>query len=163
MILTNLEANTAYSIIVSGKDFMGNEASSDVLYFATATDTRPPQIYDLEVTSEIIGAGAEATAQLVVSYNTDELSTSQIEYGEGSGTSYPQKTQEDSNLSTHHIVIVSGLTPSKVYHLRSISKDSEGNAGYSVDKVLVTSSATENAFDLAIDNLTSIFSFIGRL
>ena len=161
MILINLEPNTMYSVVVRGRDFMGNEASSGVLSFKTATDTRPPQIFDLEVTSEILGSGQEATAQLVVSYKTDEPSTAQIEYGEGTGATYNQKSQEDNNMSENHIVIISGLTPSKVYHLRAVSKDVEENEGYSIDKVIVTNATTENALDLAIKNLTSIFSFLG--
>ena len=141
---------------------MGNEASSGVLSFTTAVDTRPPKVYDLEVTSEIVGSGDTATAQLVVSYKTDEPTTSQVEYGEGTSQNYGQKSQEDTILSNNHIVIISGLTPSKVYHLRAISKDKESNIGYSIDKVVVTSASSENAFDLAINNLISIFSFLGK-
>jgi hypothetical protein len=162
MILLNLESNTQYSIIISGRDFMGNEANSGVMLFTTASDTRPPQIFDLEVSPEIIGNGQEATAQLVVSFKTDEPATSQVEFGEGTGTTYTQKSQEDNVLSENHIVILSGLTPSKVYHLRALSKDAGGNIGTSIDKVVVTNNASENALDLAIKNLTSIFSFLGR-
>ncbi|MDX9739326.1 MAG: fibronectin type III domain-containing protein [Candidatus Dojkabacteria bacterium] len=162
MVLLNLLPNTPYSIIVSGRDFMGNEANSGIKTFVTSADTRAPQIYDLEVSSEIMGAGQEATAQLIVSYKTDELATSQVEFGEGTGTMYTQKSQEDTILSENHVVILSGLTPSKVYHLRALSKDDNSNVGYSVDKVVVTSAATENALDLAIKNLSSIFSFFGR-
>ena len=161
MVLLNLEANTTYSIIISGRDFMGNEATSNTISFTTATDTRPPQIFDLDVTSEIIGSGQEATAQLVVSYKTDEPATSQIEYAEGTGTTYSQKSQEDTSLSQNHIIIISGLTPSKVYHLRAISKDIEKNEGYSIDKVVVTSASSADAFNLAVQNLISIFSFLG--
>jgi N-acetylneuraminic acid mutarotase len=162
MVLLNLNPNEQYSIIVRGQDFMGNEAISEVNVFNTAADTRPPKVFDLEVNPEIIGVGDEATAQLVVSFKTDELGTSQVEYGEGTGTSYSQKTQEDKSLANNHIVIVSGLTPGKVYHLRALSLDEEGNVGNSIDKVVVTPAGTENALDLAISNLTSIFSFLGR-
>jgi hypothetical protein len=162
MVILNLEANTSYSVIVGGRDFMGNEASSGVIPFTTASDTRPPQIFDLEVSSEIIGSGQEATAQLVVSYKTDEPATSQVEYAEGTGTTYSQKSQEDTALSQNHIVIISGLTPSKVYHIRAMSRDAENNVGYSIDKVVVTNPSTEDAFNLAINNLISIFSFLGR-
>jgi hypothetical protein len=159
MVILRLEPNTTYSIEISGRDFMGNEANSGVLTYTTAADLRPPQVYDLEVSTEIQGTGAEATAQLVVSYKTDEPATSQVEFGEGTGTVYSQKSQEDSNLTLNHIVILSGLTPSKVYHLRAISKDLNKNIGVSIDKVVVTNNATENALDLAINNLVSIFSF----
>lgn len=162
MVLFNLLPNTTYTIIISGRDFMGNEANSGVKTFVTSADTRAPQIYDLEVSSEIMGVGQEATAQLIVSYKTDELATSQVEFGEGTGTIYTQKSQEDTILSENHVVILSGLTPSKVYHLRALSKDENNNVGYSVDKVVVTNAATENALDLAIKSLASIFSFLGR-
>ena len=161
-VLLNLFPNTQYAILISGRDFMGNEASSGVINFTTAVDTRPPQIHDLEVSSEIIGSGDEATAQLVVSYKTDEPATAQIEYGEGTGSNYSQKSQEDTIYSNNHIVIISGLTPSKVYHLRAISKDEEANIGLSIDKVVVTKNSSDNAFDLAISNLVSIFSFLGK-
>lgn len=141
---------------------MGNEAISEVNIFNTAADTRAPKVFDLEVNPEIIGVGDESTVQLVVSFKTDELGTSQVEYGEGTGTNYSQKTQEDKSLANNHIVIVSGLTPGKVYHLRALSTDEEGNVGNSIDKVVVTPAGAENALDLAISNLISIFSFLGR-
>lgn len=160
MVLLDLYANTSYVIIIRGRDFKGNEATTGVIPFTTASDTRPPSVYDLQISSEIIGSGQEATAQLVVTYKTDEPATSQVEFGEGTGTNYSQKTQEDKSLAQNHLVIISGLTPSKVYHLRAISYDEQGNEGVSIDKVIVSSSSTENALDLVIKNLTSIFAFL---
>ena len=162
MILLKLEPNAQYNILVRGKDFMGNEANAGSRIFKTASDTRPPQLYDLEVSTEIIGSGEQATAQFIVSYKTDEMSTSQVEYGEGTGTMYTQKTQEDTTKSLNHLVIISGLTPGKVYHLRALSKDDAGNLGYSIDKVVVAPVAAENALNIAIKNLTSIFSFMNK-
>ena len=103
----------------------------------------------------------EAHAQLLVSFNTDEPATSQVEYGEGTGTTYSQKTQEDANLTLNHLVVISGLSPSKVYHLRAITKDKAGNTTNSVDTAAITPKATENALDLVIGNLTEVFSFLG--
>jgi len=60
-------------------------------------------------------------------------------------------------------VIISGLTPSKVYHLRAISKDKAGNIGNSIDTVTITPKATENALNLVITNLQEAFGFIGNL
>lgn len=162
MILFNLSPQTQYSIIIRGKDLAGNEAISEVQQILTSADTRPPQVTDLKVESEIIGTGEEATAQMIVSYKTDEPATSQVEYGEGTGTVYSQKTQESGTLTDNHLVIVSGLAPGKVYHLRSLSKDSAGNLAESIDKVVVTPKATENALDLVVSNLTGIFSFLRK-
>jgi hypothetical protein len=160
MILYNLEPQRPYTIIIRGQDIVGNEAVSAPQQITTASDTRPPQVVDLNVESEILGEGEEAVAQLVVTFKTDEPATSQIEYAEGTGTTYGQKTQEDATLKSSHLVIISGLQPSKVYHLRAITKDEAGNEGASLDKVVVTPKATENALDLVMTNLDFIFGFL---
>ena len=163
IILYDLDPQTAYSILIRGKDIAGNEAMADIQQITTSADTRPPKIIDLKVESEILGVGDEATAQLIVSYKTDEPSTAQIEYGEGSGTVYAQKTQEDGTLTNQHMVVISDLVPAKVYHLRALSKDSANNLAESIDKVVITSKATESALDLVITNMSSIFGFLGGL
>jgi len=66
-------------------------------------------------------------------------------------------------LTFNHLVTISGLTPSKVYHLRAISKDKAGNIGNSIDTVTITPKATENALNLVITNLQEAFGFIGGL
>ena len=167
MILRGLEPKTGYLLIVKGRDKLGNEASSDSQRFTTATDTRPPQLLDLSVQGETIppvaGTAQHSTTQLIVSWDTDKLATSQVEFGEGSGNSYSQKTQEDSNLITNHIVVISGLTPSQVYHLRAISVDKYGNVGKSIDTVTIAPKATDNALNLVITSLGATFGFLGGL
>lgn len=161
MVLYDLEPQTTYALIIKGKDAAGNEAVGEIQQVSTSADTRAPIISDLKVDSEVLGVGEEATAQLVVSYKTDEAATAQIEFGEGSGTSYSQKTQEDGSLTSHHLIVISELSPAKVYHLRAISKDDVGNKAESLDKVVITPKATENALDLVVSNLSSAFGFLG--
>lgn len=161
VMVRNLLPQTPYVLVVKGRDKAGNEAESDSQRFTTATDTRPPQVIDVNVEGTVStkasdDAEAQSEAQLVVSWSTDEQSTSQVEYGEGTGTTYAQKTQEDGNLVTNHTVIISGLTPSKVYHLRVVSRDKASNVGNSVDTVAITPKATANALDLVITSLRSI-------
>ncbi len=164
MILRGLLPETNYILVVKGRDKIGNEATSDSQQVTTATDTRPPQTSELHIEGSNVppvgSAAQESAAQLVISWNTDEPSTSQVEFGEGTGTTYAQKSQEDANLTTNHLVIISGLTPSKVYHLRTISQDKAGNTGRSIDSVTITPKATENALDLVISNLQEAFGFL---
>jgi hypothetical protein len=160
MIIYDLEPQMTYAILVKGKDSVGNEAVGEVQQVATSADSRPPQISDLKVEGEILGVGEEATAQLVVSFTTDEPASAQIEFGEGSGTTYSQKTQEDGSMTSHHLVVISELTPSKVYHLRALSKDQYGNLGESIDKVVITPKAADNALDLVVSNMSLIFGFL---
>jgi len=164
MIVRGLQPETGYVLVVRGRDRAGNEASSDPQKFDTATDTRPAQISDLRVEGSVMsssgGSQSDQTAQIVVSWNTDEPTTSQVEFGEGSGSVYAQKTQEDANLTLNHLVIISGLSPSKVYHLRAISKDKANNIANSVDTVTITPKVTENALNLVMGSLQEAFGFL---
>lgn len=164
MIVRSLLPQTDYILTVKGRDKIGNEAVSDSQRFTTATDTRPPQVSGMRIEGSAVPptttTAQESTAQLLASWNTDEPATSQVEFGEGTGTTYSSKTQEDGNLTNNHLVVISGLTPSKVYHVRAISKDSVGNTGNSVDTVTITPKATENALDLVITNLQKVFGFL---
>lgn len=165
MTITGLLPQTNYSVLIKGTDKIGNQAVSDIYKFTTAIDSRPPSISGVKVEGSNIPAvtssGQESMAQLIVTWATDEPATSQVEFGEGTGSNYSQKTQEDTNLTTNHLVIISNLTPSKVYHLRAISKDKVGNLSNSIDTVTITPKAIDNALDLVITNLSQVFSFLG--
>jgi len=167
MTITGLLPQTNYYLVVKGTDAIGNQAISDAYKFTTASDSRPPSISAVKVEGSTIPSvtttGQESTAQLIITWNTDEPATSQVEFGEGTGSSYSQKTQEDTNLTTNHLVIISNLTPSKVYHLRTISQDKASNLSNSIDTVTITPKATDNALDLVVTNLSQIFSFLGGI
>jgi hypothetical protein len=126
----------------------------------TANDVRPPEMQNLNVESTIIGVGNTALAQIVVTWDTDEPGTTQVEYGQGTGTTYNQATQEDSNLTTNHTVTITGLSPSKIYHLHALSKDKAGNVGQSLDTVIITPKSTQDALNLVVDNLSKTFGFL---
>lgn len=164
IIIRGLTAETGYTLIVKGRDKAGNEAISDPQKVTTATDTRPPQVTNLKVEGAVQAVSdnsQESVAQLVVSWTTDEPSTSQVEFGEGTGSTYSNKTQEDSTLTVNHMVVITGLTPSKVYHLRALSKDKANNLAQSIDTVTITPKATENALNLVLQNLQQVFGVLG--
>jgi len=115
MMIRGLNAQTKYFLVVKGRDKLGNEAQSDTQRFTTATDTRPPQIVNLKIIGGTIPpvgfAAGDVKAQLIITWDTDEPASSQIEFGQGSGSSYPQKSQFDGNMAHNHTVIISGLVP----------------------------------------------------
>jgi hypothetical protein len=158
--IMNLKPLTTYQITVKGVDKVGNEASADSITFTTALDTRPPQISQIVVEGSGSDNQTDKLSQLAVSWNTDESATSQVEFGEGVGSQYSQRTQEDANLTTNHLVILSGLTASKVYHLRIVSKDQAGNISNSMDTVSVTPKLVDSAFELVVGNLMQAFGFL---
>lgn len=164
MVVLGLFPDTTYILTVRGRDRAGNEAVSDPQRFTTATDTRPPKVSAVSAEASAVppttSAAQPSAAQLIISWNTDEPATSQVEFGEGTGSAYSRKTPEDSRLTTNHLVTVSDLSPSWVYHFRAVSRDKAGNVGSSVDTVTITPKATENALDLVITNLREAFGFL---
>ncbi len=166
MILRGLKPTTRYAIVASGRDKAGNEAVSDKYLLTTATDTRPPKIEGLKIESNIVpitsGATQDQTAQLIITWTTDEPSTSQVEYGEGTASEYSNRTQVENNLKYDHVVIISNLNPSRVYHVRAVSTDSGLNVATSIDLLTITSKKSDDALSLVISNLSEIFRFINE-
>jgi hypothetical protein len=162
VVLRELADDTQYILSVSGRDSLGNLVVSDSNTFRTALDTRAPKISDLTVETAIQGSGNDSKAQLIVSWTTDEPSTSQVEFGEGSGGSYTSKTVEDNKLVTDHIVIISELSPSKTYHLRAVSRDKANNAGNSDDNTAITGRASENILEIILNAIRNSLGFLGN-
>ncbi len=162
MFLQGLNSKTTYNLIVKGVDKMGNQASSYTQTFTTATNTMPPLITGLNVQGEV-SQSSSSNDQLVVSWTTDTPSTSQVEFGVGAGSSYSQKTQESTRSVLNHLVVISNLIPSQVYHLKAISVDQSGNRGYSIDTVTITPKAAQSALTLVVSNLGQAFGFLGGL
>lgn len=158
VVVNGLADNTAYVIQASGMDSYGNQVVSDSQDYQTPFDTRPPVIDNIEVESSIRGTGADARGQVVVSWTTDEPSTSQVAYGEGSSpASYNNKTAEDSALSTQHIVIISDLPTSKIYSVEPLSKDAAGNVAVGHRQTTIIGHATDSILTIILNSLRKIF------
>lgn len=160
VVLRDLLDDTEYLIVIKGKDTVGNEATAVSQTVKTAVDFRPPDLLNMNVESTIVGIGDQARAQIIVSWDTDEPATTQVEYAEGTGGVYNVSTQEDTNLTTNHVVTIPGLSPARIYHLRAVSKDKAKNSGQSADTVIITPKSTKDALNLVIDNLSNTFGFL---
>ena len=163
VLLTELKDNTEYTLLIKGKDKAGNETDVVTQKLKTAADLRPPEIINFETESTVTGVGDDAKAQIIVSWDTDEPATTQVEYNLGTGTTYGQATSEDSSLTSNHSVSITGLRPGQIYHLRAVSKDRAGNIGYSYDTVIVTPKATKDALTIVVENLSKTFGFLKKV
>ena len=153
MTIPNLDDNTSYDVRVGGMDKNGNSCLSDNQSYKTPFDTRPPAIsnFSYEVKA---GSADSSKSELVVSWETDELSTSQIEYSDGiSGDEYNFKTNEDTDVTKNHVVIINGLDQAKIYHIKAISKDSSGNSAFGEDTTVITSSAQQSVVTVIMNSL----------
>ena len=96
------------------------------------TDTAAPVISG--ITSTDI---TETT--VTISWSTNELATSNIEYGPTTsyGSSYPSSSDTKADQTSHNLTI-NGLSPDTTYHLRVKSVDASGNESISGDHTFTT-------------------------
>jgi hypothetical protein len=165
MIIHDLADASTYTFQAKGVDQYGNTVQSDKKTFTTLNDTRPPKVSNLTIEVKATGFSDGQKAQVVASWQTDEASTSFIQYGQGiSGSDYPNKTNEDAALTTNHVIILSQLDPNKIYHLRVASADKSGNIGYSPDTTTITGKIQSSVIDIIIaalkNSLWWLFGFL---
>ncbi len=160
MVIRGLEDDTEYSLAVESRDGDGNLAISDSHVLRTQLDTRPPKISNLKVVSSIKGSGAEARGQVIVSWTTDELASSQVAYGKGSNLKVlNNKSSEDLERVLEHIVIISDLSTSSVYTIAPISSDRSNNKSTGTLKSAIVSRASDNLVTIVINTLQKVFGF----
>jgi phosphodiesterase/alkaline phosphatase D-like protein len=85
-----------------------------------------------------------------INWTTDELASSQVEYGEDTTYGSLEPAQPDTDPSTGqsvgvvtHSVVITGLQPTTTYHYRVKSKDAAGNEAVSADKTFTTIAVEE--------------------
>lgn len=164
VLLFGLNDDTAYKFKAQGADQFGYQAESPELTFTTLKDTTPPEVFGVKSESNTIGSGETSKIQIVVSWKTNEASSSQVEYGEGiSSTTFTDATQENQELVLDHLVVISDLAQAKTYHFRVVSKDKAGNATKSGSNTVLTTQKQQSFIQLIVANLEQTFSWIGNI
>lgn len=164
LTLTGLSANTNYTLIVSARDSLGNVVQSGEFTFTTASDSRPPEISNVKIETRLSDAsvefGSDVSAQLILTWDTDELATSQVQFAQGTSGDYTQKTALDENLTFNHLVVINNLSPSSVYKLQVLSKDDVGNEARGKNIVTITAQSKENPLEVIFGRLSEVFGFL---
>ncbi len=164
ILLFGLEDDTTYLTKVRGTDQFGYEAVSPELNFTTLKDTTPPIISNVQSESNTVGTGEGSKIQIIVSWQTNEATTSKVEYGEGlSESSYTGETDENAELVFDHLMVVSNLSPARTYHFRVVAADRAGNISKSGSYSILTSRTRESFLQLVIANLEDTFSWLGNI
>ncbi|MBP9731834.1 MAG: fibronectin type III domain-containing protein, partial [Candidatus Magasanikbacteria bacterium] len=163
--LTGLEGGVIYDVELIGRDTAGNTASKLIQGFSTDDTDAPPVIAQIKTDSSII-PGAKDRIQVIVSWVTNELSTSQVFYRSGFGTEgaeFGESTTIDSNYTKKHIVVVTNFEPGSVYQFVVESKDSSGNVGRSKTLTVLTPQKEESVFQVIMGNFEDLFGWVGKL
>lgn len=134
--LIGLSSDTLYHFRVRSADLFGNEAISTDQTFRTLAgpDLIPPIISNIQVINITQTSAA-------VTWQTNELATSKVEYG--LTPSYELGAVISSDLVASHSLPLSGLTPNTLYHFRVSSTDASSNEAVSSDQTFMTLSPTD--------------------
>jgi hypothetical protein len=119
------------SVEVDASDLNGNAMATDAYSFTTgpAPDTTPPVISNVQATS-ITDTSA------VITWTTDEVSDSLVQYGTSSG-SYPS-SRSSTGMVTSHTINLTGLSQNTTYYFRVRSKDTANNTRTSSELTFTT-------------------------
>jgi len=121
---------TAYTLTATNAG--GTVSKSVVIYvnppLPPAADNTPPVIKG-------VLALPETATKTVITWTTDEPSSSEVEYGK---TAEYGLTATSDKLTTTHSVTLSGLEPDTTYYYRVKSKDSADNEASSTDNTFFT-------------------------
>ncbi len=150
---TGLARATTYAYTVSARDAAGNTSALSAPVIATTP----------AFAISGIGSGAITATSAVIAWTTDQLTTSQVEYGPTS--SYGAATPIDATLTTGHSVNLTGLLQNSTYHYRVISRDAAGHSIASGDNVFTTppaggSGSFQNQILLTGLNLPTAIKFL---
>lgn len=165
ILIDNLEFGTEYDIIIKVKDAFSNTEEKQLPTFTTGIDLNPPIISLLRTENALI-PGKKDKVQTIISWKTDETSTTQIMYQEGIDTSkseLKEKTVEDKILIKDHVLVLTNLKPGTVYQLKAISRDSQDNAAMSKNQTMLTPRQQESVFQIIIKNLEDVFGWVRKI
>lgn len=145
-----------YSLIID--DSFGNRTTGGETSFRTPKDTVPPKLTPLKIEKLNDTKDSSGDVKIVVTWNTDKVSTGQLAYSQGpfKGEDKATKTTENKALTTTHLVILK-LKPATNYSIMGISRDRAGNVGRSAVVNIQTPKARRSAFQFALDQLISLF------
>ena len=134
--LSDLARGTTYHFRLHSTDASGNTVTSSDYTFTTQADLTPPVI----TFDSSSGITDRLENEVEISWSTDKLATSSIEYG--TSTSYGTRIS-NHNLNSNHIFDLTGLTKGTLYHFRLNNADASGNATSSGDFTFITEDLTD--------------------
>lgn len=143
----------------SGNDGEGatviTDSSTYNLPAETFVDLATTQLDETAPTISNVASGTLTSTGAIITWTTNEDSSSQINYG--LTTSYGSTTTE-SDTSTRvssHTVELTGLTACTTYHYRVLSSDALGNEGVGTDNTFITAGCSSSSSSSSSSNSSS--------
>jgi hypothetical protein len=162
-VLNKLSSGVSYKVTINAVDEQGNKAQSKPFFVSTSKDTTPPVISKVSSDSTLY-PGKDTRVQTIVSWDTDEPSTSHVFFQEGLAKDAPQvDVPEDSTMVTAHTVVITKFRPATVYKFHVESSDPSGNKAKSNDFLILTPQQKASVLDVIIGNFEQVFGWTKKL
>ncbi len=162
---SGFESGVLYDVELLGTDTGNNVSSRLIRGFTTEGEDLAPVISQIQTDSAIVPGGKEKI-QIIISWLTNELSTSRLYYRKGfaaEGSEFSASTTLDQNYTKKHVVVVTNFEPGTVYQFSVESIDSSGNVGISRTITILTPQKEQSVFQVIFSNVEDMFSWVGKL
>ncbi len=163
--IEEFEGGIVYEVEIQSQDQDGNMATEILPQFSTSEDDYPPEISHIKTDSTIfIDQGNKI--QTIISWLTNEPSTSRIYYQEGvhrGNKELINKTPLNTDYTKEHIMVITKFKPGTVYSFRVESIDSGGNVSLSKVHTLMTPKKRESIFQMILRILEETFGWLRKL
>ncbi|MCA9391722.1 fibronectin type III domain-containing protein [candidate division WWE3 bacterium] len=162
--LTDLSANTFYTFTMTITDSADDSYTTEQYSFETLDDAKGPEISLIEVRSSL-NEDDNGTVQTIISWVTNESSSSQVQYSEivGDNVEYDFTSGVKTDRVKDHLVVLTDLKASTAYQFVVVSADESGNSTTSKPNVMLTPGRRVSIFDLIFGSLEETFSWLTRL
>lgn len=160
--ISDFQPGVRYNIRIESEDINGNIATEIIDPFSTSEDDYPPIISQIKTNSSI-SSDRDGKIQTVVSWITNEPSTTMVYYMEGvhgPNVELSGKTEKKNDYSRDHVVLFTEFSPGTVYTFRVESIDSGGNKTLSDPNTFMTPRKSESIIDVIIRVLEDTFGWV---
>lgn len=161
--IDDFEAGVVYNIELSGMDLRKQSVAKEIPVFSTSEDDLPPIISQIQ-TDSALSPGKDTKVQTIISWLTNEPSTSRIYYEKGiAKDQFSQKTPMDNSFVKKHVMILTSFDPGTVYSFRAESIDSGGNVSISKIYTILTPRQKESVFQIILNNMEKTFGWVSAI
>ena len=156
------EGGVVYEIELQSQDAQGNMAVQSISLFSTTKDDLPPVVSNIKVDSTVF-LDKEGKIQTIISWLTNEPSTSMVYYQEGvrrGEEELANKTNLNISYSKDHIMVFTKFKSNSVYTFRVESVDSGGNVSLSEPYTFMTPKKQESVWDIILRIFSKTFGWV---
>ncbi|PLX20573.1 hypothetical protein C0584_04995 [Candidatus Parcubacteria bacterium] len=169
VVLKNLNPGVKYDFLIRGSDEFGQVTESELFSFTTLVDTQAPIIEYVKTDMALISKGQEDGIQVVITWKTDEISSSEVIYAEGvqkdiseneASGSKVKVVKAEGGLTNKHVLVVTDFRVGSVYTIKAKSIDEAGNVSYSKKYTVLTPQKEESVLQVIIKTFEDTFGWL---